>query len=596
MASTSSYTLKFSDPTNPDVIVIEGTKFGTGKNNYDTSLDLIGPGYPNFGQSTAQNFLKLLENFAGPTPPNNPIPGQLWYDTSEPGRYVLRVNNGTLSTTRWPSVSGTYQQPNDPAVEYPQAIREGDIWVDTSVSQLKIRYTTRWLTVGPNVSAGDDKTGQEAVTLESTTGATYPVVLNWVNGKVVEIISYFDFTPRVVIEGFSSVKAGSNLTSKIVAKYNGLADRASSLEVSAGLVIKANEVLRNRATSQIHTGTFTVESPNGISIKNGSVSESIKISTPSANGVTKAFINFSNTQTNSTFKLGINDNSYMLFNSNGQIGINTSTSVATFHVNGTGKFNNNLTIDSTSTNALTVAGGASFGKAVQTDGLQVNGILTITETIALGTPVGSGTIISVASTGTYDLGSEQNYFRNIFAKEVGRSGTTRFFGTLTGSASSLAVQRKFKITGQAATSQFVNFNGTDDVDLTVSLKRSAIIAQTLTETPLPTHMLVVADSSVPTQDLRQISRANFLKDVLPFLVPTGMILPFGGTGSINGFLKCDGSSYNQVTYPELFNVIGETYGEAGPGTFCVPSLENTLSTGVTTFSPSPVAINYYIKT
>jgi hypothetical protein len=595
MASTSSYTLNFSDPTNPNVIVIEGTKFGTGKNNYDTSLDLIGPGYPNFGQATAQNFLKLLENFSGPTPPNNPTTGQLWYDTSEPGRFVLRVNNGTLSTARWPSVSGTYQQPNDPAVEYPQAIREGDIWVDTSVSQLKIRYSTRWLTVGPNVSAGENKTGQDAVTLESTTGATYPVILNWVNGKVVEIISYFDFTPRVVIEGFSNVKAGSNLTSKIVAKYNGLADRASSLEVSAGLIIKANEVLRNRATSQIHTGTFIVESPNGISVKNSIVSESIKISTPSANGVTKAFIDFSNTQTNSTFKLGIKDNSYMLFNSNGQIGINTSTSMATLHVYGTGKFKNAVTIDSSDGAALTVAGGATFGNIIQAPGMQVNGVLTVTNAILLSIPDEDGAIIGVEADESYDLGTLTNKFRKIYAKEVGIGGVTRFIGTLTGSATSLAVQRGFSINGQAS-SPAVNFNGTNDVALTVSLKRSAITAQELTETPLPTHMLAVADSSVPTQELRQISRANFLKDVLPFLVPTGMVIPFGGTGTVEGFLKCDGSSYNQVTYPALFNVIGETYGSAGAGTFCVPSLGNKLSTSVTTFSPAPVAINYYIKT
>jgi hypothetical protein len=591
----NQYTLKFSDPNTSSVIIVEGTSVGTGKNNYDTSLDLIGPGYPNFGQATAQNFVKLLENFASPIPPENAIKGQLWYDTSEPDRFVLRVNNGTLTTSRWPSVSGTYQQPNDPAIEYPRAIREGDIWVDTSVSQLKIRYSTRWLTVGPNVGAGENQTGQEALTIEGTDNNQYPVILNWIDGKVVEVISYTAFTPRTVIEGFSSLKAGSNLTSKNSAKYNGLADRASSLEVSNGVVIRATEVLKNKATSQVHTGTFTVESSNGFFVKHANSVDSIKINTNTTNGVTKAYIDFSNTLTNSTFKVGIKDKSYLMFNSNGQIGINTSTSVATLHVNGTGKFNNNLTIDSTSTNALTVAGGASFGKAVQTDGLRVNGILTITETISLGTPVGGGTIISVASTGTYDLGSEQYYFRNIFAKEVGTAGTTRFFGTLTGSASSLALTKKFSIIGQVSAPQ-VEFNGTNDVELVATLERSMITAQPTVTERSPNHTLLVVNTSTTTSPLQKISRADFLADVYPGLIPTGMIVPFGGSGTVTGFLKCDGNSYPQVTYPSLFAVIGTTYGQAGAGTFCVPALGNTLYTGQTELSPDPIAINYYIKT
>ena len=85
----NSYTLRFSDPTNTGTVEVFGTTLGPGKNNYSTSLDLVGPGYTNYGLDTAQNFLKLLENFAGPNPPINAIKGQLWYDTSNPSRKVL---------------------------------------------------------------------------------------------------------------------------------------------------------------------------------------------------------------------------------------------------------------------------------------------------------------------------------------------------------------------------------------------------------------------------------------------------------------------------------------------------------------------------
>ena len=88
-----SYTLRFSDPSKTNTITVNGPN----KNTVDTSLNLIGPGYVNYGQDTAQNLLKLLENFSSPNPPINPIEGQLWYDTSNPSRKILRINNGSLT-------------------------------------------------------------------------------------------------------------------------------------------------------------------------------------------------------------------------------------------------------------------------------------------------------------------------------------------------------------------------------------------------------------------------------------------------------------------------------------------------------------------
>ena len=249
----TSYTLNFSDPSKTATISIQGAT----RNNYDTSLDLVGPGYVNYGQSIAQDFLRLLENFSSPNAPINPIEGQLWYDTSNPNRKVLRINNGDTNSSRWPSANGIYQQANDPSVEYSQNLVDGDVWVDTGNTQLKIRYGDAWTLVGPNVSTGNAKTGNETVNLVSNTGDTYPVILNWVNGKVVEIISYNNFTPRTVIDGFGTLAAGTNLTSKVSAKYNGLTDRARSLEISPGVTILATEVLKNKipaATRQTHQG------------------------------------------------------------------------------------------------------------------------------------------------------------------------------------------------------------------------------------------------------------------------------------------------------------------------------------------------------
>jgi len=230
-----SYTLYFSDVSKTTTITVPGTDVGPGLNNYDTSLDLVGSGYPNYGTAIAQNFVKLLENFSSPYPPVNAIEGQLWYDTSDPTNKVLRVNNGTVTGTRWEPASGIYKQPNDPTNEYTSVVSEGDMWIDTANNQVKIRYGTSWTVVGPNATSGLTKTGSEATFLESNTGTIYPVILNWANGKVVEIIAYNEFIPRSVIEGFLTIKPGANLTNRIIAKYNGTTDRASSLITDNGI-------------------------------------------------------------------------------------------------------------------------------------------------------------------------------------------------------------------------------------------------------------------------------------------------------------------------------------------------------------------------
>ena len=57
-------------------IVSEGT--------VDSTLDikLIGKNYVGYGDAQNENFVFLLENFAGPEAPARPISGQLWFNTT----------------------------------------------------------------------------------------------------------------------------------------------------------------------------------------------------------------------------------------------------------------------------------------------------------------------------------------------------------------------------------------------------------------------------------------------------------------------------------------------------------------------------------
>ena len=64
--------------------------------NTQTDLSLIGKGYAGYGESIAENFLHLLENFSNTSAPTKPVQGQLWYDSTA-GTDTLKVSLNDLA-------------------------------------------------------------------------------------------------------------------------------------------------------------------------------------------------------------------------------------------------------------------------------------------------------------------------------------------------------------------------------------------------------------------------------------------------------------------------------------------------------------------
>jgi hypothetical protein len=62
-------------------------------NNSATSLALVGRGVNGYGESENENYVFLLENFASPSAPQNPIAGQLWFNTSSNTISVYNTSN-----------------------------------------------------------------------------------------------------------------------------------------------------------------------------------------------------------------------------------------------------------------------------------------------------------------------------------------------------------------------------------------------------------------------------------------------------------------------------------------------------------------------
>jgi microcystin-dependent protein len=94
--------------------------------------------------------------------------------------------------------------------------------------------------------------------------------------------------------------------------------------------------------------------------------------------------------------------------------------------------------------------------------------------------------------------------------------------------------------------------------------------------------------------LSKITKENFLADVYPGLISTGMIIAYGAVGPYTGWLFCNGAEYIASGYTNLYGVIGDKYSTGTvvtPGFFRVPNLTTSTLSG-TNGHP----IYYHIKT
>ncbi len=582
------FTLKFSDVSKTETVTVPDMPPGI--NSVDTSLSFVGKNYPNYGEKIAQNFLSLLENFSSPLPPENPIEGQLWYDTSDPNNKVLRIMDGTADGTRWPSANGIYQQGTDPRNTATAGLKVGDIWVDTQNALLKFYHSGNWVTVGPSVSAGLNKTGVEPAILQSSTGTNFNVILNYVNGNVVSIIANDVFTPKVVIDGFSSLKPGINLSSINSASFNGIADSALNININGSKYAARRLLVKDDISQQIITGSVFYQTPANQLASQGRDGIVIDSGVPSNNTYIQFYkladdaVILNNTPGGKiifkTKQSAISGLVSGLIIENNSVSINTSTNTTySLDVNGQVRISGNVLLTSTLTSALSISGSAIIDKNLTVQqSLIVNSQATITNLLTVGSEVASGTAISPFIHNSLDIGSSSKYFRNLYVSSIGSTGTgTTIYGRVVGPSNGLEKSSEFKLQGQVTATSFV-FAGTGtQATFNTMLTPAAITQQNTLSTATDTLTLLVIDTSTSATfgGLRQISRSNFIKN----LIPTGIIMPYGGVGAPSGWLTCDGSLVAIGDYPDLFGVIGNNFGPAAGVNFYLPNmLASTTST------------------
>jgi hypothetical protein len=248
------------------VTIVDGTT------DTSTGVILIGRNYTNYGVLQNENFVRLMENFAGTAPPGQSVgqyalAGQLWYNTT---LNSLEVYDGS----HWNPVSGYVASATQPNYYMPAGFQ----WWDTVNNQLYVYDgVSQFTLIGPQYSVVTGKSGTVVETIYDTLNNPHVVTKVYTNGNVYAIFSNDNFISNAGIVNFNpTIVAGLNLSNTAVvngtsvnASYLGTVPAASyirgdiAVNLQNDLAVEGN-ISTNGAYFQVNqvNGTLQVQNTN----------------------------------------------------------------------------------------------------------------------------------------------------------------------------------------------------------------------------------------------------------------------------------------------------------------------------------------------
>lgn len=232
-----------------DIYKSDGTLLVTipdGGLDTSTSLQLLGKNFAGYGGIVATDFVRLLENFTSSSSPANPLPGQLWFNSST-NRISVYDEGGN-----WKELAELVAQATAPAAS---TARVGDFWYNVNASQLYIWDGSMWQLIG--FPSGD--TTIRFVLIKDISSVLHKAIEVIVAGKIMTIFSsdgpYIPHPTEVLFDGvtpmtteFPTIGKGIQLTNAPDFKFRGIAVEAEFADLaemyrsdktySAGTLIK----------------------------------------------------------------------------------------------------------------------------------------------------------------------------------------------------------------------------------------------------------------------------------------------------------------------------------------------------------------------
>lgn len=505
--------------------------------NSQTSLNLVGSNFPNYASYIGGDLLHLLENYANPTPPVNPVQGQLWYDNVN---NQLMVNTDATESS-WISSGSVIK-----SALQPETARSGDLWVNNVKQQLYLYTGVSWILVGPEYSQ-DTLTGQIIETIYDNTDNLRGIISVYSENNRVAIISSETFTPKLAIPGFAVVNAGMTLVNS---DDQSLPGQTLSTHRYYGTSTNSDRLGGELASKYVLSTANLVSFTGSLKSSNISVGTDRNLYIGDDPSSTTNYLISTTASTTKTLELYMSGKTIASFLPSGRIGILTKTPSCELDVNGT-TTSNKLIVDGT--NDVVYTGS-------QTASTQLNGGLYVSKSVLVGSSgnltITNGTI-TVSNTDTnivltpsvnkiYDIGSDNKNFRNVYSQTfygnlegnvVGNvSGDVS--GNVSGNAGSLKTTARFELSGDIYSSS-LSYNGTQtSINFATLISSSAYSSKP--------ELYVNANSTVnpsASSDQLLIYRSQgeetakfsaYISGTTLHVVPTSIVSTTGSVGSISG--------------------------------------------------------------
>lgn len=151
---------------------------------FSSSIYLLGKNVTGYGTYQNDNFLWLLQNFAGLAEPINKLTGQTWFDTNS-DTLKLKVYNGS----QWNALTTTINTGTAPVSSL------GDLWYNPNTNQvsLGIGTGTSWQLIGPEAVEGFGKTKFESGPLADVNTQTHAAIRLFDDGQLLAVVTTSSF-------------------------------------------------------------------------------------------------------------------------------------------------------------------------------------------------------------------------------------------------------------------------------------------------------------------------------------------------------------------------------------------------------------------